>query len=227
MSHYVISDLHGERRRFHALLERLQFTPEDTLYILGDIVDRGEDPIGLLREILAAPNMPLLLGNHEYMLLQCYAPEAGETEWRRWNRNNNRPTIDGLTALSAAERMELLEQLRRLPVHLETEVNGRKFYLVHGFPGGTTRDEVWNRPEPDTPAPIPGTTVIIGHTPVCSLGRTEEEEDAYHRTLISCGEHMQIFHAPGFLDIDCGCGYDLPTTALACLRLEDMAEFYV
>lgn len=53
----------------------------------------------------------------------------------------------------------------------------REFYLVHGFPGTTVHDEVWQRPQPDTPNPIPGKTLLIGHTPVVCLGRSDAEAD--------------------------------------------------
>ena len=36
-----------------------------------------------------------------------------------------------------------------------------------------------------------------------------------------------ILHAPGFIDIDCGCGYDMPIKTLSCLCLENMLEFYI
>lgn len=38
---------------------------------------------------------------------------------------------------------------------------------------------------------------------------------------------MEIYHGPGFIGIDCGCGTADRVGALACLRLEDMSEFYV
>jgi hypothetical protein len=40
-------------------------------------------------------------------------------------------------------------------------------------------------------------------------------------------EHLDILHTPGFINIDCGCGYDMPLKALACIRLEDMIESYI
>ena len=64
MAHYVMSDIHGEADRFHAMLEKLRFSSQDTLYILGDVIDRGPDGIGLLRQIMQMRNAVLLLGNH-------------------------------------------------------------------------------------------------------------------------------------------------------------------
>lgn len=56
MAHYVMSDLHGEADRFHAMLKKVGFSEDDTLIILGDVVDRGSDGINLLQEII---NMPM------------------------------------------------------------------------------------------------------------------------------------------------------------------------
>ena len=66
---YVMSDIHGSRRRFDAVMEQIKLTDEDTLYILGDVIDRGEHGVELLQRIRAAKNMRMILGNHEYMML--------------------------------------------------------------------------------------------------------------------------------------------------------------
>lgn len=226
MAHYVMSDIHGEADRFHAMLEKIYFSPDDTLYILGDVIDRGPDGIPLLREIMATSNMVMLLGNHEYMMLEYLKPDHDTIAIRRWNRNGNRPTLDAYLKLKAREQQEILDYLRSLSTHLEVEINGKRFYLVHGFPGENVHDEVWHRPEMDTPNPMPGYQLIIGHTPVLSLIKPEEEKVRYAMELESEGEHLRIFHASGFIDIDCGCGHSYPIKALACIRLEDMLEFY-
>lgn len=36
MAHYVMSDIHGETDHFHAMLEKIWFSADDTLYIPGD-----------------------------------------------------------------------------------------------------------------------------------------------------------------------------------------------
>ena len=37
---YVISDLHGRFDRYQQMLEVIEFTLDDTLYVLGDVIDR-------------------------------------------------------------------------------------------------------------------------------------------------------------------------------------------
>lgn len=49
----------------------------------------------------------------------------------------------------------------------------------------------------------------------------------YARELESRGEHLRICHAEEFIDIDCGCGHSYSIKALACIRLDDMVEYYM
>ena len=71
---YCMADLHGERDFFLRMLEQIQFSDTDHLYILGDVIDRGTGGIDLLEQIMEAPNMTMLLGNHEQMCLSTSAP---------------------------------------------------------------------------------------------------------------------------------------------------------
>ena len=54
---YVVSDIHGHLDKFKALLDMINFNDDDFMYILGDVLDRGNDPIGLLRFIMDKSNM--------------------------------------------------------------------------------------------------------------------------------------------------------------------------
>lgn len=235
MSHYVVSDIHGEADRFHAMLQKIHFSDNDTLYILGDVVDRGSDGVSLLREIMKTPNMKMLLGNHEFMCLRYFAPDAPEKHIQHWNRNGNAPTLEGFHKLTEPEKEETLAFLRSLPTHFEPIINGKKFYLVHGLPADTVYDEVWFRPYKNPVREMPDCQIIVGHTPVScfvhteteAYSRSDEEERAYVQELHERGELLSIFHHPQYIDIDCCCGYDFPNRRLACIRLEDMTEFYV
>ena len=71
MANYVIADIHGEYDAFEELLAKISFGDEDTLYILGDVLDRGPNPIKVMRKLMTMPNAICIAGNHEVMALEC------------------------------------------------------------------------------------------------------------------------------------------------------------
>lgn len=226
---YVMADIHGDSLRFHAMLKKIEFSSSDTLYILGDVVDRGRDGIPLLLEIMNTPNMVMLLGNHEYLMLQTI--ETGSSpHYLNWMNNGGSQTVEQYLKLSYKDRCSLKSWLHKLPCFLEVEVQGREYHLVHGFPGLNPYNCVWNRPhnaEDRVDWIDERKRVIIGHTPVLLLHTdTEEAQDAYVCELIRQEDHLRILHTSGFINLDCGCGHHLPVSRLSCLRLDDMEEFY-
>lgn len=68
---YVMSDIHGQKRRFDSVMKQINLQPEDTLYVLGDVIDRNPDGIKILRQIMAMSNAKMLLGNHELMMMNA------------------------------------------------------------------------------------------------------------------------------------------------------------
>lgn len=229
MSVYCMSDLHGQIGAFHEMLRKIEVSSDDTLYVLGDVVDRGPRGIEILQEIMKMPNAIMLLGNHELMMREYLDPNATEKQILRWNRNRNLPTLQQFQALSKCDQQELLEFLANLPISAELTVKNTRFFLVHGWPGENTHDVVWGRPTGiDEQNPLPDCQLIVGHTPVSYLlSGTDEKEEAYLHALERSGRHVEILHRPGFIDIDCSCGYPYHSCALSCLRLDDMEEYYV
>ena len=71
MSLYLIGDLQGCNAPFQRLLQAIDFSPSrDTLYLLGDLVNRGPDSLGVLRSLAAlGDSAQCLLGNHDLHLL--------------------------------------------------------------------------------------------------------------------------------------------------------------
>ena len=229
MAVYCISDIHGERKAFHAMLEKIHLSAFDTLYVIGDVIDRGPDSITLLMEIMKMNNVQMLLGNHELMMLNYYVMQKGKPQADIWCHHGAHIPRADFEALTPWEQDRILDFLFKLPDSLDVEVNGRKFFLVHGYPGENTHDAVWGRPiDLQVEPPLPGRQLIVGHTPVPLMRfRTNAEIEDYLRQLEREHGHVEILHAPGFIDIDCGCGHQFPGRALGCLRLDDMEEFYV
>ena len=79
---YVMSDIHGNLRRFNSIMEQINLTDKDTLYVLGDVIDRYPGGIRILRKLMAMDNVKMTIGNHEDMMLKQY-PLRG-----RRNRDN-------------------------------------------------------------------------------------------------------------------------------------------
>ena len=48
----AISDLHGNPPFFRGVLEAAHYTPEDILVLVGDLIEKGPDSLGLLRMVL-------------------------------------------------------------------------------------------------------------------------------------------------------------------------------
>lgn len=107
MSVYVIGDLQGCAAAFDALLARIAFDPaRDRVWVVGDLVNRGPDSLGVLRRIIAmGDTATVVLGNHDLHLL---AVAAGT---RRRGRGD---TLDDV--LDAPDAADLLDWLRYRPL---------------------------------------------------------------------------------------------------------------
>ena len=62
---YVMSDIHGMGALLEEMLEKICFSGEDALYILGDMIDRGFEPAKVLDIVRGTENITALTGNHE------------------------------------------------------------------------------------------------------------------------------------------------------------------
>lgn len=216
---YVLADIHGMEEYFDSILQQIDLKPEDTLYILGDVADRGLRGISILRRVMQMPNVRMILGNHEYMMLQAIEEPSRRTLWQ-WYRNGGHCTHDDFRACTKEEQREMLEYLHSLPLNLSVTVNGRDYLLVHGAP------EEWYRPDNDrydnkTEFAVwerlksgdwteENRTLIFGHTPTIYYQKTYP---------------FELWREGNMVGIDCGCAYG-SQGRLGCLRLDDGRVFY-
>lgn len=186
---YVLSDIHGNLQRFESIMTQINLQTNDTLYVLGDVIDRYAGGIKILRQIMRMPNAEMLIGNHEYMMLNAIghckdAVEEKENTNRRekrlWYRNGGMITHEQLKHYRKDIRAEIFDFIRQLPTNLEVEVNGIKYKLVHASPEENYIKSPWNIYDYknsrefaiwdrwDETQPIPeGYVLIFGHTPTC------------------------------------------------------------
>ncbi len=69
---YVISDIHGEFQLLKKLLDKINFSDNDTLLVLGDMIDKGTEGIKVLKYLYSLSNAKCIVGNHEYDFLKFY-----------------------------------------------------------------------------------------------------------------------------------------------------------
>lgn len=223
---YVMSDLHGEYDKFIEMLDLINFSSEDKLYILGDVFDRGEKPLDIIDYIRKPENsnIELLLGNHESFYLSVV---EDETNLSLWLYNGGYTTFKQLEQKDESYIVELINYLKSLPLYKVID----NFILVHAglrVPINcenlnididtilNSQDEdslLWERDFIQSDRYINDFTVICGHTP------TINKEDS--------SKKAEIKHLKGKVMIDCGAYFKNYNGRLGCLRLDDFKEFYI
>lgn len=122
MALYMIGDVQGCDAALQRLLDTIDFSPSrDTLYLLGDLVNRGPDSAAVLRRLMSyGKSAHCLLGNHDLNLL------AVAQGIRKPHRKD---TLDSV--LSAPDRSTLLHWLRHQKMALLLERGDTPLLLVH------------------------------------------------------------------------------------------------
>lgn len=123
MANILIGDIHGCYTTFMELLDKVNFSSTDTLWLSGDLVARGEDSLSVLRFVHQNQNqIKLVLGNHDLHLISLYTKINKKTSVK-----------DNLqSVLEAPDCEELIFWLRQQPlVQIDTDL---KIILSHaGF----------------------------------------------------------------------------------------------
>lgn len=235
---YVCSDIHGRYDLWQALLAALHLQSADTLYVLGDEIDRGPDGISVLQDMARRPNVVPLLGNHELnaalcmpLLLQEITDEslAGLSakdfaSLSEWLQNGGSPTLRGLQQISPAEREDLLDYLRNMDLYEEVEAGGRTFILTHAgldhfsvekpLEDYELLDFLLCRPDPRAAVwPDKNKFLVYGHTPTRLL--REQMGQPVADSILHCGQQIAI---------DCACAFG---GKLGCLCLDTLEEIYI
>ena len=135
--HYVISDLHGyPHERFLKLLDKAGFGPDDSLYILGDVIDRNDDGgVETLQWLMYQYNVDLIMGNHEAMLLanSFVFDEITESSLAsltaeqidsltRYQLDGGDVTLKAMHKLPKTTQQDILDYLRDCPLYHTLEV---------------------------------------------------------------------------------------------------------
>lgn len=231
MSTYAATDLHGMYGLWRQIKEYMK--PDDTLYYLGDAIDRGPRGWDVFTELLDDPRVIFIKGNHEDMMYNTLtAPYVvAEKYLKHWDANGGRATRENMKNVSYEICMKYIDKIPEMPTfRMYQNEQHQVFLLTHA--GCTPTKEywdmnviewqysnLWNRKHFHEPWPQDKNNehkkVIHGHTPVQNMqyfGGFNFERNENGMPVIYCDGHKVNLDSGAFstniatlynLDTDC------------------------
>ena len=232
MATYVISDVHGNYEGYMKILERIHFSEEDTLYVNGDVIDRGMGGIKILQHMMMQPNISPILGNHEYAAATCLRflmkeiteesigdiDEETIKNLMEWQNIGGQCTMDAFHKLSCEEKQDIVDYLDEFSLYEEVSVNEKQFVIVHAGLTNFSPDrplETYEMYELIFKAPdydriyFLDKYLVTGHLPT--------------KVIEGNPRPNKIFRKNNHIAIDCAAGYD---GCVGCICLDTFEEFY-
>lgn len=212
---YIVSDIHGCYKEYRELLDKIRFSGADELYVLGDAMDRGPEPMKVILDMMMRPNVTYIIGNHDYIMLTVLGRLAVDiteenlgnlrTEdlllYSDWIMDGGELTAKQFRALSRTEQQEVLDYVSEALTYAVLRDGEKEYVLVHAGIGGFEESrelddyEFWDflyeradygrRYYRD-----PNKFLVTGHTPT---------------PLIRQDGKSEIYREHGHIAIDCGC----------------------
>ena len=223
---YVVADIHGNYDLLVKLLKKIKFSKDDTLFVLGDVIDKGKDVDKILNLLFVEMenNALVIAGNHEYdfvkLMTNLIVKDASDEELIE-----NAKKYLGISNIS----IEQIDMIMNIPYSYEED----DFVLVHaGVPfdlkgkmipleQAAIEDLVYDRRFKNENFLPPNTKcVIFGHTPTFYVSGQKGKIIKYQKEN-TVGDKPSDYYK---VHIDTG---NYLTGILGCVRLDDMQEFYV
>ena len=213
---YVIGDIHGSKAKYDEMLSKLSPADTDAVFVLGDVIDVGDDSIEILQDMMYRANIYPVLGEHEYMakkvlpliekaktLDEAKNMLSGEDKAQldKCLTMKSEKTISDFLALTEEEKESIIDYLSEFQPYEEVEAGGKTFVLTHaGINNFDADKELEDYSEEDfvfaetdySKVYFPNKYLITGHTPTVAI----------NQKLMG-----KVYSKNGHIAIDCGAAY--------------------
>lgn len=170
----AVGDIHGCNNTFRELLMCLRLKKRDTLYLLGDLIDRGPDSKGVIETILKLQHdgydVRGILGNHEDMLLRAIETDD-EDDLFLWLENGGQETLNSYSGITSPHDIPEthISFLNSLPLYFTTRKHvlvhaGLDFQIENPFSEDGREAMLWHRRLTVEPDKMGGKKLVVGHT---------------------------------------------------------------
>ena len=191
---YVIGDIHGCKDKYEEMLAKLSPSEQDAVFVLGDVIDVGDDGIEILTDMMYRANIYPILGEREYYAKK-FLPliaEKGSAEkaldaldgedkemLTKWLTMKSEKTIEAFLKLDDEEKEGIIDFLEEFAPFEEIECKGKRFILTHaGIDNHEDRDLYEHEDEDFVFAKtdynqiyFPDAYLVTGHTPTVAIGK--------------------------------------------------------
>lgn len=221
---YVISDIHGCYNEMISLLEKIHFSKEDHLYVLGDCVDRGRYPMEVILDLNRRGNVTVIQGNHDYLFFKVIDALGFDLSLEKtkkhdrelydlWIGDGGIPTADAYYELPYMDKVIVRDFLMNAKLYDVIEHAGITYVLAHAgienYVEGKQLSEydridfIEGRTDYTKPLFADSNTILVtGHTPTF---------------WIRPDRKPLIYKENAHIAIDCGCVYG-GTLAAYCIE---------
>ena len=173
---WVVGDVHGYFETLQELLKKLDYTDDDVIIFMGDLIDKGPNSKEVFELVTKADNFFSIRGNHEEMLRLSLTPKYKGRMKKSWLKYGGTET---LKSINPDQEKAIIEAKKWIPVieKFPTELVLDNFRLVHAgynplksLEEQSNRDRMWNR-DIFTSGNIfdMERQIIVGHTPIHDL----------------------------------------------------------
>lgn len=233
MATYVVGDIHNEYEKFCNILKQIRLKGDDTLYLLGDVFDRGgEDanPADTYFELLKLKEQCIWIrGNHDHWLADYIYRYYITKESKRWKLLPYTYNSFALLAerLTDIDMLNLADHIMTLPLQCELRIGNTCYLLAHALTSSPDLPKERNayymmadrEPEDFITTGIRGYISLLGHQLTNNLLSCK---DGHY--LDAKGKSIWVNDKENVYYLDCGCGF--ADGYLACLCLETGERFY-
>lgn len=220
MKYFCVSDIHGYYDVLIKCLNKSGYdedNPHHKLIVIGDMTDRGPQSKEVLEYIYRLHKEGksiVILGNHDDFLLNFFKGDFKRTTFDI-EKNGHKTTLDSLLGYEMKkdstykeEQKELVDKyphlykfLNELPLY--HEIND--YIFVHGginvdledWKTDTKRNLTWSYQH--KLKPLPGKTIVVGHTQAVRVRTDEKDLDTLYKTN---PEMFDILYGDGTIHID-------------------------
>lgn len=229
---YVIGDIHGNKEKYNEMLAKIMPKDTDAVFVLGDVIDIGEDSIEILQDMMYRANIYPVLGEHEYMarkifplIADCKSTDeamnklSGEDKqaFEKWLTMKSEKTVCDFLSLSQEDKESIIDYLSEFQAYEEVEAAGKTFVLVHaGINGFDADKDLEEYSEEDfvfaetdyTKVYFKNKYLITGHKPTVAINQ----------------KFMgKVYSKNGHIALDCGAAYG---GKLAAICLDVLKLYY-